>query len=430
MDRHLNIFDFFNNKQLEYYEDNLSRAFAICLKYDTVFLNSILREVLNIKQYNLLFNTDFPDYRIEIDLQVKPNELEGITEIIAVACSGIKIDFDKISQLSQKTTSEPITDLCIKINDICLIFEFKRTNEDCSAQLKNQVDKIEENNTDALVNYMDLNWSKIIKIGLNTLSIQRQINTENPFLIDFITFLENKHPKWFPLRLLYNTPFPHSDNDPNNYHLNNRLNQIKRELFGEENTTMIKGKYNRVVISKDLGWAKEIHIKYRTRDKKNYLTVEIYPGDTKRQGQAFFINRDEALKWPDTVLKNYFLSSEPYIKFSHFNSRLFWLLPNQKEYNKTHTKSFFNLFAGRYKKEKWDEFENSLESYIPNWKDKCDYKHEIINSNRTYFDLSIGTLIIVYIPYESAQKLDYENNDQLIILIKNIIEELISIVNL
>jgi hypothetical protein len=40
VDRHLNLFEFFNGTQLEYYEDNLSRAFALCLRYDTLFLDS------------------------------------------------------------------------------------------------------------------------------------------------------------------------------------------------------------------------------------------------------------------------------------------------------------------------------------------------------------------------------------------------------
>ncbi len=97
MDRHLNIFNFFNANNEDYLEDNLSRAFAICLKYDSVFLDKILQSILSENIYSKLFNTDFPDYKIEIDLQNRVNELENFSKIIAVACSGKEItDFENV----------------------------------------------------------------------------------------------------------------------------------------------------------------------------------------------------------------------------------------------------------------------------------------------------------------------------------------------
>jgi hypothetical protein len=54
MNRHLNIFNFFNGGGLDYLEDNLSRGFALCLKYDS------------------------------IDLQNRTSDLEGFSDIIAL----------------------------------------------------------------------------------------------------------------------------------------------------------------------------------------------------------------------------------------------------------------------------------------------------------------------------------------------------------
>ena len=68
MDKHLNIFKFFNDKNVDLYEDNLSRAFALCLKYDTVFLDKVLKKVLHEDIYNKLFVSEYPDYFINIDL--------------------------------------------------------------------------------------------------------------------------------------------------------------------------------------------------------------------------------------------------------------------------------------------------------------------------------------------------------------------------
>ena len=70
VNRHLNIFDFFNGKDVQYIEDNLSRAFALCLKYDPVLLDNVLRTVLREDTYNDLFSMDDPNTMIAIDLIV------------------------------------------------------------------------------------------------------------------------------------------------------------------------------------------------------------------------------------------------------------------------------------------------------------------------------------------------------------------------
>ncbi len=240
MDRHLNFFDFFNNHDYEYYENNLSRAFALCLKYDTVFLDNVLKQVLESDLYSSLFNTDYPDYQINIDLQKRPTELENFSKIIAIACSATEIDISKIHELEPRKTDSPKTDLSIEINDTCLIFEFKRNWEDCSAQLKCQAEKVKENcPIETEITYVDFNWRKIVKSSLNVLSLQKQINSENPFTSDFVKFLEKRHPEWFPKRLLTNISFPKNDSEPNSYYLNSRLNQIKAQIFGPEHTKCI-----------------------------------------------------------------------------------------------------------------------------------------------------------------------------------------------
>lgn len=113
------------------------------------------------------------------------------------------------------------------------------------------------------------------------------------------------------------------------------------------------------------------------------------------------------------------------MKFSHFNSKLFWYCPNQKEYKTIHTRIFFEKHAGRYQKPQWKNFEILMDSIAPNWKKKCEYIQKIENSNRSYFDLSIGTLLTVYIPYKKAQELDNnELNSDLTKELKDVIYKL------
>ncbi|QEC53614.1 hypothetical protein EDD80_12416 [Anseongella ginsenosidimutans] len=431
MDRHLNIFEFFNNNGNEYDENNLSRAFALCIKYDTVLLDHILRQVLDQHLYNSLFNTDNPAYSIEIDLQKRPAELTGFTHIVAIACCARELDTSNISCIAARTTEEPKTDLCITINDVCLVFEFKTTPEDCSAQLKCQAEKVKSFCPDeADIIYKDLNWKKIVISLLNALSLQKQINSENQFTRDFARFLEKKHPDWFPQRLLKNISFPQNDADPNNTYLNSRLDQLKTQIFGEDRTKEIPGKYYRLVIAVDnWGWANEVHVGYCKHGRENYLKIDIYPGDTKAQGRNLFKLDNGAIQWPNDV-KGYKLVAEPYMKFSHFNSMLFWFVPTEEDYQTTHTRAFFDNYAGRYQKHQWNEFEKVMDSIDPNWKTKCEYSQKITNSNRTYFDLSLGTLLTVLIPYTKAQELDdREIDSSLVKELKSTITSLRNIVD-
>ncbi|MDQ3131732.1 MAG: hypothetical protein M3Q99_13360 [Acidobacteriota bacterium] len=404
MDRHLNIFNFFNANNEDYLEDNLSRAFALCLKYDSVFLDKILQSVLSENIYSKLFNTDFPDYKINIDLQNRVNELEGFSKIIAVACSGKEIaNFESVIA---RETNSPETDVCIIVNDTCILFEFKRTSEDCSAQLKCQAEKVKQNcSAETTIEYKDLAWNKIIRILLNVSSLQKQINTESPFTNDFIRFLERKLPEWFPSRLLQNIPFPTDEFDPNGYYLEERLKQITNQIYGEEKTEERTGRFNRYVIKSDFGWIDEIRFEPVQKDGENFIAILFHIGDTKRQGQFFFGKNPQGIEWANE-LHNIIYEVEPYINFRHFNSQIFKLSLTPDENRNTHNLNFFRLYAGRHTKENWSFVEEGISNFVCDWKTRCDWQSQIEKSNRTYFDMSLTILLKIYLPYKDCQKLD------------------------
>lgn len=433
MNRHLNIFDFFNDQGFEFYEDNLSRAFALCLKFDTVFLDNVLKQILQAEMYANLFNTDYPDYSIEIDLQNRPSEFENFSKIIAVACSGSEISTDNMGSIVPRETDRPETDLSIKINDTCIIFEFKKTSEDCSAQLKCQAEKIRANSPEGTsILYVDFNWKKIVKSLLNVLSLQKQIGTVNQFTSDLAKFIDKKHPEWFPSRRLSNISFPQDESDPNNYYLDARLNQIKTQIAAQMGleTKEMTGRYSRLVISVSWGWAREVHIESYS-DKKtdeHYITIQVYPGDTKAQGKNLFKPGKGAIVWP-IELMGYELEADPYLKFSHFNSGLFWYQPDTDRYKITHNSDFLKN-AGRWWRKDWEAFEKLMDSIDAAWKDKSEYTQQLINYNRNYFDLSMGIHVLVYMPYKKAQSLDGNDlNSNLATELKSIIENLKNLVD-
>lgn len=84
----------------------------------------------------------------------------------------------------------------------------------------------------------------------------------------------------------------------------------------------------------------------------------IHIGDTKTQGQKFFTKKSKGIDWQNDI-RGFRLEAEPYIKFSDmYASGLLWLRPNLEESRNTHNLNFFNMFAGRCKREDWQELEN------------------------------------------------------------------------
>lgn len=407
MNRHLNLFEFFNNNEAHLYEDNLSRAFAICLKHDTVFLKSILQIVLSEGQHNRIFNTELPNFQIDIDLQKRAQDLRSCNEIIAVACSGQEIDLSTLNSVIPRSEVDAITDVSITIDGICIIFEFKRTSEDCTAQLMGQVLEIKEQN-DIDVNYIDLNWSKIVKELLQVQAIQNLIHTPNPFTENFLKFLNRKHPEWFPTKPLINIPYPEDKegDNPNKLHLSNRLNQIKEHIALElDAETEDIG--SRKSIKVNWKWANEVNIQPEVLDNQQYITIRFHTGDTKAQGWHLYKKGKQGIKWENKI-NDIDLDIKPYFKFSHFNSGILW---HFVDFNSNHYKSafnydFFSEFAGRYKKKDWEKFNKNLTERIDDWHTNQGFKKEFLDTKRTYFDFSMGIRLRAKIPYKTCMSLD------------------------
>lgn len=440
MNPHLNIFRFFNGNDEHHLEDNLSRGFALCLKYDTNFLDQILRSVLTSEEYERLFNTDFPDYEIRIDLQNRVDQLEGFSNIIGVACSGVEVS--EFSSAHSRDTTSPETDVCIQINDTCILFEFKRTSEDCASQLKRQAELAAQICGTKRVRYIDLSWRRIIKILLNVSSLQKQISSENPFSADFIRFLEQFTATWFPSRRLVNIPFSTDENSPNARFLMSRLNQIKREI-GKDNVREYLGKYSRLSLIVNYGWINEINIDPAVWEEEDSIAVRIHFGDTKGQGHHFFKTRPDGVEWGEKIA-GYDFNVIPYLKISDaYGSALFWICPSSyDEIQKTHTKEFFEEFAGRWEKSagKWEragcpDFEHMLSKYIPDWKERCfisagaikvSWDEYLTYTGRTQFLLSVGTFLQVFVPYQVCQQQDDSmENPQIVHTFKNIINDIV-----
>lgn len=404
MPSHLNMFKFFNNHEIEFYEDNLSRAFALCLRNDPLFFSKIIEVLVDSATFNTLFFTEYPNDSIQIKLQNKSSRFNGTSRLIAVSCSEMELNNDGFISSNQRDTSDPEIDVSIQVGDLTIIFEFKRINEDCLSQLKNQAIRICEYQQISFcdsVKYFDLNWKKILKIALNVISLEKQIDRGNIFISDFIELIEAYEPRWFPMRLLSSIQEPTDNQDPKIGHIEKRLKHLRNEIYGEKATEEIGGRH---IIKSDLGWTQEIHIAPRFSSGRYVIAIEFYIGDTKAQGEVFFKRNPDYFVFPNEIEKNP-LKITHYIKFSAFSSCLFWFEPNDEDKMITHNYKYFKEICGRYDKQDWGEFENKM-SIIPNWKQNCSWFEKIENTNRTRFDISLGIQVSLEIPYLEICKLD------------------------
>ncbi len=442
LNKHLNLFRFFSGSNEEYRENNLSRAFALCLKNDSHFFDAVLKEILDEEDYKRFFNTDNPEHLIEINLQKRLADVDGLEKVYAVSSSGKILSEEKYRETDADGSADPVTDVFIGLGDVCILFEFKKTVTSCAAQLKNQasilIQKDNRDQQDAV--FRDFSWKKLISTALTVLSFQKHVGAVNPFLNDFIKYTESEYPNWFPSKPLNNIPFPADNQSPNSHHLRTRLNLLM-EKFHPNNAdgSGTEERGDRFVIKVNYKWASELHLTHgAVKGDGNCLFLSVYPGDTKSQGFHLFKNRDR-FDWPSTILDGYKLIISPYLKFSNYSKGVFWVWLKKDEAQITHKLSFFEEYAGRWKKERWHELEKKLTSIKANWRNEDESKGSIsyddvfINSNRSYYDLSIGMGVSVCIPYKKALTLDsaesVEQDNELVGLLRKIAAEMKRIID-
>ena len=72
MDHHLNLFRFFNESTVtEFIENNLSRAFSICLTNNSVFFNEYIKAMVTTDDYEYLFSSISEDTKYSLNIQIQ-----------------------------------------------------------------------------------------------------------------------------------------------------------------------------------------------------------------------------------------------------------------------------------------------------------------------------------------------------------------------
>lgn len=398
MNNHLNVFRHYKETS---WENNLTRALAITLLNNPLFFSNFFRKITG---ENFEERVDlYPNISIDSQVAIK-NIQEDFEVVYPVALTTKDLDISNKNSLS---TENPICDLIIIVDNICILVEVKISEEDCIAQLNNQVDVLiaaseEKGSEIERKDITSLKWDEIISIAEKVQSITKVFNSDSIILNQFIEYLGINYPSWFPVKDFYNISLPSSEHSKEKYEINKRLELLKSEL------TLNTGNHkNRTYISLDKPWASEVNLYL----ENEYICMGLWPGDTRTQGWSLFrMNPDVSfMELEEKSSVNYEYTVSPYFNFFGQSPISTYHIPKE-DIKDLKFKDIFHNMTGRKKKDDWKVFSKDMDKLFPvEWKEKCSWNTKILNSNRTQFNASLGFAVICWIKYSHIQKLEREN---------------------
>lgn len=410
MNSHLNIFNTYSKESRQYQlENDLTRALAICLQENTLFFNQVLHAILPNEALKALFSTLEAKNEITISIQKRSSEITNFEKLYAVSLSEYEMSIESFKAQKFQKKFDPICDIVLIINGIVIIIEAKRDNLDCTAQLYNQAFNICKNIGDVemenLVTPVDLNWTKLMEIAVKVYSFEIACGSSNRFLNDFIHLVRAHNFKWLPEPPIF------ALSAENTKEIERRIESAINELH--DSKKLLKLNYrDRLGLLFDRPWAQEVLFRV---SEKGELHINIYPGNTKAQGDHIFNNDPKPKKFIYLDKKEYQISKLYHIRFSGqgYISGLWFTQEDLQE--ELYTKTNFIEYCGRKSRDDhWKAIEilfNKSFKTSYDWKGHCGWETKFIQSNRTRFDMSFGYDLSVVIPFQELRGRDQNKSD-------------------
>lgn len=413
INHHLNLFRYFHEShESQFIENNLSRAFAICLQQDLLFFSEYLRGVIvDEDDYHYLFSYYDKDSRYTVDLQmdISSVELSGIKKIYAIAMTGDEnLSMTGFWELKANSLKEQsITDVWILIKDMVFVIEVKRTNENCKQQLFNQIQPLLEANPGIKVEAVNFSWPHTLRVMERIANMRDMRGDSSTFIPDFLSLCEKRYPEWFPSKPFYQLPGLKVHTRKTITARDKRLRQIIQQS-GQQ----ILGYRDRMAIACKFSWASEIIPYFKTHGQVDYITFMIWPGNTKGQGYCIY---NKPLDWTNkgtlqVGTELFELDTEYHLKFCHFNKYITSLDYNADDLiQPTHTAKNFYDRSGKWDIERWPDFEHFMDGHFKpgfDWREKSSWQKHFLDTDRTYFTISLGFATELWIPYTYFQEID------------------------
>lgn len=400
---HLNFFRFHEeDKEAKHLiENNLTRAFAICLMHEPTFMFGFLKEVLSQDHFEQSLNYFDKEEKLIIDVQCQTNKMNAdlYQHIYAVGLTTTELDFSDFVPI--ENGNQTTTDLIISIKDFLIIVEVKRNDQNCKWQLGSQVHNLlKGNETNPSISAQSIAWRDILNL-LNQVKVLNNLyHHSNHILSSFTDLIEKRYSEWLPVN-----PFSiiaATDNTSLKKRLSVCLSNSQYEKVNGETLTV------------DFGWMNKFEFKFNDDN----LQMIFYPANTKGQG-LWMLSKFEKWKDVDKIHfhgKEYELSTRYHLKMSHINGAyvtgLWYDNPHLK--NQAHSIDDFHKISGKWKREQWTEYKTLMDSFFVEnyaWEDECEWEDNFENTNRGFAYLSLGFENILKIPMSEIRKMDKNLND-------------------
>lgn len=408
MNRHLNIFKTYTKEDRNYQlENDLTRAFAITLLENQLFLHEVLKQILSKKEgyYDNTFDDFSGKDEIQIDIQKNVSELSEYEHLFAVSLSGHKMDTDTFFNQQNDAEYDPITDLVIIIHNVAIIFEVKPNDYDCTSQLYNQaLNAFDRNISSENVTPVDLNWHKLMEIALQTSNFEKAIAQPSRFLTDFIHFIRGHNFKWLPqvplsaLSLLGDI---------------RRVTDRLETAITQSNFESISG---RLGFIGGLPWAHEVLFQIKPEDQT--IEARIYPGNIKRQGEYIFKGNTEPQFSDKLTIYNNDLKvyKKHHIKLTSWKRYFAGLwFTDSNLITPFYNRKNFDNHSGRKKKGKdWNDIAQLFDNHFKpeyKWREYSEWDSKVLKSGKSQFDISFGYELMIAIPFSVFKELDTDRND-------------------
>jgi hypothetical protein len=414
MNTHLNIYRNYSSSSDNYQiENNLTRALAITLQEDALFMHEFLKSVFNNTIFYAHFfesiNENTPSINIEI--QKKTNTISDFEHIFAVTLSeSAMTDF---WNSNHHEVYDAICDLVIQIDGVYIIIEVKRDGVDATTQLYNQifnivknVDTVEflnkEKYAEKISTLNEFTWNELMKIANKVYNFEQANQVKTRFLEDFMALIREHNFRWLP-----EVPILHLKSNNTNA-IERRIENAIYNTCSLHNLTPLNYS-TRLGLTFNKSWAQEIlfHV-----NENGSLNITVYPGNTKAQGYELFNDNTQFRNELTINGKLYSIEKKYHIKFTSFQKYFsgLWFSDSGivKERN-LYTKENFYNYTGRKKREEWTEIEQLFnETLLFNWKEQCSWDELMLNSGKNQFDISFGYELNITIPFEDLKQIDKE----------------------
>tara|TARA_R100000935_G_scaffold10692_1_gene21362 strand:+ start:18409 stop:19725 length:1317 start_codon:yes stop_codon:yes gene_type:complete len=403
MNSHLSYFKPYSKTERDYQlEDDLTRAFALCLKRDPLLLHEVLKYIMkdNLEIYNRLFNQKKKDPDFEIDIQRRAKDVEEFEVLFAVSLTGVRLDIDKFNSYSVENVSDQRPDMYIRANNVAIIFEAKPNDTDCSFQLyKQTVDAITSKGIEGIKPIpVDLNWRDLMEMVVRVANFENTLGLSVPLVNDFINLIKRHKHNWLP-----EIPFNHLDFGSDVLKANERL-ETAMEVGEFE---VIKG---RLGFEMNNNWSRELLFEFT----KTGLAVIMWPANTKTQGKHILHEKPGSIFQSCVSIQNKQYPVEKYFHIKISDSYAKYISSINGDYKELKTNIYkatnFWKYSGRKDRNlgHWDEIENFFDqTFEPtfDWREKANWK-KLEKSNMNRILVSFGHQVKIEIPYEDLRSID------------------------